>query len=407
MASQGKNIHSDHPQVPRITPTLMKKRFLIVGAGFSGLVLAERLSNECGAECTIVEKRGHIGGNAQDEYDAAGVLVHKYGPHYFRTNSSRIVEYLSKFTEWHPVDYKILSYSDGRYWNFPINLNTFEQYLGRESSSEEFEAWLASKRVPIENPANSEEVIVSQVGWELYEKFFKNYTLKQWKKDPKELDASVCGRIPIRTNRDDRYLREEFQAIPKEGYHRMFERMLAASPGVTLQLGTDYRKVAESIPHDHLVYTGPIDEFFNCCYGPLPYRSLRFENESFAPEELNDRETISGKPGFWQPAMQVNYPNEEEFTRIVEIKHATGQQCDNTTIVREYPDDFGPGKEAYYPIPTGETASLYKQYEAKAAEHPNVSFIGRLATYRYYNMDQVVGMALAEYERIKVGMLVN
>jgi UDP-galactopyranose mutase len=385
----------------------MKKRFLIVGAGFSGLVLAERLSNECGVECTIVEKRGHIGGNAQDEYDAAGVLVHKYGPHYFRTNSSRIVEYLSKFTEWHPVDYKILSYSDGRYWNFPINLNTFEQYLGRESSSEEFEAWLASKRVPIENPANSEEVIVSQVGWELYEKFFKNYTLKQWKKDPKELDASVCGRIPIRTNRDDRYLREEFQAIPKEGYHRMFERMLAASPGVTLQLGTDYRKVAESIPHDHLVYTGPIDEFFNFCFGPLPYRSLRFENESFAPEELKDRETISGKPGFWQPAMQVNYPNEEEFTRIVEIKHATGQHCDNTTIVREYPDDFGPGKEAYYPIPTGETSSLYKQYEAKAAEFPNVSFIGRLATYRYYNMDQVVGMALAEYERIRVGMLVN
>jgi UDP-galactopyranose mutase len=407
MASQGQDIHSDHPQVPRIISSLVKKRFLIVGAGFSGLVLAERLSNEYGAECTIVEKRAHIGGNARDEYDAAGVLVHKYGPHYFRSNSMRIVEYLSRFTEWHPVDYKILSYSDGRYWNFPINLNTFEQFLGRESSSEEFEAWLASKRVSIESPANSEEVIVSQVGWELYEKFFKNYTLKQWKKDPKELDASVCGRIPIRTNRDDRYLREEFQAIPKDGYHRMFERMLGVSPSVELLLNTDYRDAVEKIPYDHLIYTGPIDEYFDFCFGPLPYRSLRFENESFGPDELKERVKISGKPGFWQPAMQVNYPNDEEFTRIVEIKHATGQRCDNTTIVREYPADFGPGKEAYYPIPTGETALLYKQYAAKAAELTNVSFVGRLATYRYYNMDQVVGMALAEFDRIKVGLMVN
>jgi UDP-galactopyranose mutase len=385
----------------------MGKRFLIVGAGFSGLVLAERLSNELGAECTIVEKRSQIGGNARDEYDAAGVLVHKYGPHYFRTNAPRIVEYLSRFTEWHPVDYKILSYSDGRYWKFPINLNTFEQFLGRESTSEEFEAWLASKRVPIEVPANSEEVIVSQVGWELYEKFFKNYTLKQWKKNPKELDASVCGRIPIRTNRDDRYLREEFQALPKEGYHRLFERMLKSSSGVKVMLNTDYRGAAASIPHDHLVYTGPIDEFFGFCYGPLPYRSLRFENESFGPDALKDREAISGQPGFWQPAMQVNYPNDEEFTRIVEIKHATGQNCANTTIVREYPDDFGPGKEAYYPIPTSETGSLYKQYAAKAAELTNVSFVGRLATYKYYNMDQVVGMALAEFDRIKLGLMVR
>lgn len=381
----------------------MPKHFLIIGAGFSGLVLAERLSNECGARCTIVEKRDHIGGNAQDEYDVTGVLVHKYGPHYFRTNAPRIVEYLSQFTEWHPVDYKILSYSDGRYWNFPINLNTFEQFLGRESTSEEFEAWLASKRVPIENPANSEEVIVSQVGWELYEKFFKNYTLKQWKKDPKELDASVCGRIPIRSNRDDRYLREEFQALPKEGYHKMFQRILEASPGVELMLNTDYRDVVEKIPHDHLIYTGPIDEYFDFCFGALPYRSLRFENESFTSQQLEaeGREAIADKPGFWQPAMQVNYPNNEEFTRIVEIKHATGQQCEQTTIVREYPDDYAPGKEAYYPIPTLETAALYRKYADKAAELSNVSFVGRLATYRYYNMDQVVGMALTEFEKLK------
>ena len=385
----------------------MELSFLIIGAGFSGLTLAERLSSQLGAKCTIVEKRGHIGGNAQDEYDAAGVLIHKYGPHYFRTNAPRIVEYLSQFTEWHPVDYKILSWSDERYWNFPINLNTFEQLLGRESTSEEFEAWLEEKRVPIENPANSEEVIVSQVGWELYEKFFKNYTVKQWKKDPKELDASVCGRIPIRTNRDDRYLKEEFQAIPKEGYHKMFQRMLAAAPNVELILDTDYREVIAKIPHDHLIVTGPIDEYFDYCYGALPYRSLRFDNESFTPDQLKGREAIAGKPGYWQPAMQVNYPNDEEYTRIVEIKHATGQETDNTTIVREYPDDYAPGKEAYYPIPTPETAALYRRYAEKAAELRNVSFVGRLATYRYYNMDQVVGMALTEFDKFNKGYFPN
>ncbi len=378
----------------------MPKHFLIVGAGFSGLVIAERLSTKFGAKCTILEKRNHIGGNAQDEYDAAGVLVHKYGPHYFRTNSPRIIEYLSQFTAWHSVDYKILSYSDGQYWNFPINLNTFEQFLGRESSTEEFEAWLSSKRVPIESPSNSEEVIVSQVGWELYEKFFKNYTLKQWRKDPKDLDASVCGRIPIRTNRDDRYLQDEFQALPKDGYHRMFQRMLESSPGVTLHLNTDYRDVVGKIPHDHMIYTGPIDEYFDCCHGALPYRSLRFENESFTADQLKECESVAGKPGFWQPAMQVNYPNDEKFTRIVEIKHATGQVCDHTTIVREYPEDYAPGKEAYYPIPTPETTALYKKYAAMAEELPKVSFVGRLATYRYYNMDQVVGMALMEVEKL-------
>jgi UDP-galactopyranose mutase len=379
----------------------MQTDYLIIGAGFSGLVLAERLANECGAKCLIVEKRDHIGGNAQDEYDENGVLIHKYGPHYFRTNSPRIRDYLSRFTEWHPVDYRILSRSEGRYWNFPINLNTFEQLQGRRSTSEEFEAWLEKNRVPIENPSNSEEVIISQVGWELYEKFFKNYTLKQWKKHPRELDASVCGRIPIRTNRDDRYLREEFQALPKAGYHQMFKRMLAATPHLQVLLRTDYREIIGKISHKHLIVTGPIDEYFDYCFGPLPYRSLRFENQSFTAEELKSREEIAGKPGYWQPAMQVNYPNDEAFTRIVEIKHATGQTCINTTIVREYPDDYAPGKEAYYPIPTPETAGLYQQYAKKAEGLINVSFVGRLATYRYYNMDQVVGMALMEFEKLR------
>jgi UDP-galactopyranose mutase len=365
------------------------------------MVTAERLATQYGLRCLIVEKRRHIGGNAYDEYDDSGVLIHTYGPHYFRTNSPRIREYLSQFTEWHPVDYKIKSYSDGRYWSFPINLNTFEELVGHSATSDEMEAWLADHRVAIEQPANSEEVILSQVGHELYEKFFKGYTLKQWKRHPRDLDASVCGRIPIRTNRDDRYLKEEFQALPKAGYTRMFERMLeACGDRVKVMLNTDYREILPHVNHRHLVYTGAIDEYFDYCHGPLPYRSLRFERESFDAAQLREREAISGKPGFWQPAMQVNYPNEEDFTRIVEVKHATGQSCTNTTIVREYPDDFGPGKEAYYPVPAPESAVTYQKYKEMADGIPRVSFIGRLATYRYYNMDQVVGMALTEAEKI-------
>jgi UDP-galactopyranose mutase len=363
----------------------------------------------------IAEKRCHLGGNAYDKYDDHGVLIHTYGPHYFRTNSAKIKDYLSQFTEWHPVDYQILSHTEDRYWNFPINLNTFEQILGRPSTSEEMEAWLESKRVQIENPANSEEVIISQVGWELYEKFFKGYTLKQWKRHPKDLDASVCGRIPIRTNRDDRYLREEFQALPKAGYTRMFERMVeACGEKVKILFNTDFREILPHVHFRHLVYTGPIDEYFDFEHGSLPYRSLRFEAESFTADQLKRRVGISGKEGFWQPAMQVNYPNDENYTRIVEVKHATGQDCRNTTIVREYPDDYGLGKEAYYPIPAPDSTAQYKKYNELAEQfpfpkhlqintampEPTVSFIGRLATYRYYNMDQVVGMALKEAHKI-------
>ena len=362
--------------------------YLIVGAGFAGAVLAERLASQCGATCLVIDRRAHLAGNAHDRYDAAGVLVHDYGPHYFRTNSDRIVAYLSQFTEWHPVDYKILSWTDGRFWPFPINLNTFEQLVGHPATSEEMARTLAAWRVPIAEPRNSEEVIVSQVGTKLYEMFFRNYTRKQWRRDPRELDASVCGRIPIRLNRDDRYLSEKFQALPKDGYTPMFRKMLA-HPKIEVRLGTDYRDARAHLAHRHLIFTGPIDEYYEQRFGPLPYRSLRFEPETLAQE-------------FFQPAMQVNYPNDHDFTRIVEIKHATGQQIPVTTIVREYPEDFGPGREPYYPIPAPDARALYQRYAELGEREPGVSFVGRLATYRYYNMDQVVGMALAEFEKLRV-----
>lgn len=350
--------------------------------------MAERLSSQLGKTCLVVDRRTHIGGNAYDYYDNAGVLLHRYGPHYFRTNSEAVRNYLNQFTAWLPVQYKILSWIEGRFWPFPINLNTFEQLLGHPSTPEEMEATLKEWRVPIARPSNSEEVIISQVGVKLYEMFFKNYTQKQWRRHPRELDPSVCGRIPIRTNRDDSYLSEKFQALPLEGYARMFERMLA-QPGITLMLGTDYREAVRQVRYQHLIYTGLIDEYFDLCYGSLPYRSLRFEPETLARE-------------YFQPALQVNYPNDFEFTRIVEMKHATGQKMPVTTIVREYPEDYQPGREAFYPIPAPAAQALYQRYAQLAGAQKNVTFVGRLATYHYYNMDQIVALALAKFERLKI-----
>lgn len=379
----------------------MNVDFLIVGAGFTGLTLAERLSQDLGASCLIVERRGHIGGNAYDEYDDHGVLIHKYGPHYFRTENQAVLDYLGRFTAWRPANYQILSFTKSRYWRFPVNLNTYEQLIGRAATEEEFKAYLENVRERIDTPANSEDVIVSQIGRELYELFFKGYTQKQWKKSPAELDASVCGRIPIRTNRDDRYLREKFQLLPSAGYTRMFDRMLAGCRNTMVLFNADYREVRQQVRFKKLIYTGAIDEFYDYRAGVLPYRSLRFEPEHFNAEQLAERLPIAGKPGFWQPALQVNYPNEFDFTRIVETKHITGQTCDGTTVVREYPEDYQRGREAYYPVPTAESQRQYRAYAEIAAGDPDTYFAGRLATYKYLNMDQIVEAALKLADKIK------
>ena len=366
---------------------------LIVGAGFSGLVMAERLGNELGMHCIVVDKRNHVGGTAFDKIDAAGVLVHPYGGHIFSTNSEKVFKYLSRFTEWVPAEYTSASYAKGRLWSFPVNLTTYEQLIGRTSTPEEMEEYLKTVRLPIDRPRNSEEAILSKVGPELYELFYKGYVLKQWGVPATELDPAVCLRLPIRTVRNGLRFDAKYACMPAAGYTSMFNRMLKASPTVEVILGTYYKDFVPQCAHKHLVYTGPIDQFFDCVYGALPYRTLRFEHESFGPENLNN--------GFWQETLQVNYPNDYDFTRIIEIKHATGQACPNTTIVREFPETFGPGREPLYPILCPAADALYSKYNERAQSVRNDTFVGRLAKYSYINMDAAVGAALSEFEKLR------
>ncbi|MEG5015965.1 MULTISPECIES: UDP-galactopyranose mutase [unclassified Microcoleus] len=357
--------------------------YLIVGAGFAGSVIAERLANEAGKTVLIIDTRNHIGGNAYDHYDNHGILVHKYGPHIFHTNSRPVFEYLSRFTEWRPYEHRVLASVDGQLLPIPINLNTVNKLYGLNLTSFEVEDFFAKVAEPKDYIRTSEDVVVSKVGRELYEKFFRNYTRKQWGMDPSELDNSVIARVPTRTNRDDRYFTDTYQAMPLHGYTRMFEKMLS-HPNIKVMLNTDYREIEGFIPYGEMIYTGPVDSYFNYCYGKLPYRSLEFKHET-----LN--------VAVHQEAPVVNYPNEHLYTRCTEFKYLTGQEHLKTSIVYEYPQAEG---DPYYPVPRPENAEIYKKYKALADATPGVSFVGRLATYRYYNMDQVVAQALTTYTQI-------
>jgi UDP-galactopyranose mutase len=357
--------------------------YLIVGAGFAGSVLAERLARVAGKRVLICDKRPHIAGNAYDHYDDAGVLVHKYGPHIFHTNSRDVYEYLSQFTEWRPYEHRVRASVDGQLLPIPINLDTVNQLYGLNLTSFQLAEFFASVAEKHDRVRTSEDVIVGKVGRELYEKFFRNYTRKQWDLDPSELDASVTARVPVRTNRDDRYFTDTYQVMPLRGYTRMFENMLD-HPNIKILLNTDYREIEEEIPFERMVYTGPIDEFFDYRFGKLPYRSLEFRHETH------------NVPVF-QPAPVVNYPNEHAYTRITEFKYLTGQEHPKTSIVFEFPRAEG---DPYYPVPRPENAELYRKYHALADATPDVHFVGRLATYKYYNMDQVVAQALTVFSRI-------
>jgi UDP-galactopyranose mutase len=361
--------------------------YLIVGAGFAGSVLAERLASQHGARVLLIDRRPHVGGNAYDEPNEDGILYHKYGPHIFHTNSQQVVDYLSQFTEWRPYEHRVLATVRGQLVPIPINRTTLNKLFDLDLQTDEQAAeYLASRAEPVDDIQTSEDVVINAVGRELYELFFRGYTRKQWGLDPSELDKQVTSRIPTRTNTDDRYFSDTFQAMPLQGYTAMFEKMLD-SPLIEKRLGTDFRDLKDEAHEiaEHIIYTGPIDEYFDFRFGKLPYRSLKFDHRTLQEE-------------WHQPVAVVNYPDEAvPYTRISEYKHLTGQQAPVTTITYEYPSAEG---DPYYPIPRAENQALYKRYEALADATDNVTFVGRLATYRYYNMDQIVGQALATLRHI-------
>ncbi|MGZ2412579.1 UDP-galactopyranose mutase [Sphingomonas sp. F9_3S_D5_B_2] len=359
--------------------------YLIVGAGYAGSVLAERLASQHGARILLIDRRDHIGGNAYDEQDDAGIWYHKYGPHIFHTNSEQVWDYLSQFTEWRPYEHRVRAVVRDKLVPIPINRTTLNELFGLDlKTDEEAAEYLASRAEPVDEITTSEDVVINAVGRELYELFFRGYTRKQWGLDPSELDKQVTSRIPTRTNTDDRYFGDTYQAMPLNGYTAMFENMLD-NPLIEKRLGTDFRDVKDTVDYDHLIFTGPIDEYFDFRFGKLPYRSLKFDHQTLEQEQF-------------QPVAVVNYPSPEvPYTRISEYKHLTGQQAPVTTITYEYPSAEG---DPYYPIPRPENQELFKKYEALADATENVTFVGRLATYRYYNMDQIVGQALATFRRM-------
>jgi UDP-galactopyranose mutase len=360
--------------------------YLVVGAGFAGAVIAERLAADLDKRVLLIERRSHLGGSAHDGFDEAGILIHRYGPHIFHTNSEQIVDYLSRFTNWRRYEHRVLVEVDSMLLPMPINRTTLNQFFKIDLRTDaEAAAFLAARAVPTDEIRTSKDVIVSSIGLELYEKFFRGYTLKQWGVEASELDKFVTSRLPTRTDLDDRYFLDDFQGLPAAGYTRMFERMLDHD-NISIQLGVDYADIVREYNFAHVVYTGAIDAFYQYRFGKLPYRSVRFLHETYDQPRR-------------QPNGVINYPSLSlPYTRITEHKCLTGQSHPRTTITYEYPQAEG---DPFYPVLTPESIALCKRYQALAAEETRVDFIGRLGTFRYYNMDQVVGQALAMARRLK------
>jgi UDP-galactopyranose mutase len=358
----------------------------VVGAGFAGAVMAERAASH-GLRVLVLDRREHIAGNAFDHRDEHGVLVHRYGPHIFHTNAPRVSDYLSRFTDWRPYEHRVLAEVDGQYVPMPINRTTINRLYGLALRSDaQTQAFYDRVAEPCEAPRTSRDAVVARVGVELYELLFRGYTRKQWGLDPSQLDAAVCGRLPVRTDADDRYFTDEFQRMPREGYTAMFERMLD-HPLIEVRTGVGHAGLVEQPRARTLVWTGPIDAYFGGGLGALPYRSIEFrlQTHSVAPAELR------------QPVGTVNYPGAEfEYTRSTEFRHLTGEAGSHTTIAYEYPCAEG---DPYYPIPRPENRALYERYRALGAQQRDVVFVGRLARYQYLNMDQVVAQALLTARR--------
>ncbi len=355
---------------------------VVVGAGLAGTTSA-RLLAESGKKVLLIEKRRHIAGNCYDYKNEYGITVHKYGPHIFHTNNSRVWKFVNRFSKFRYYQHRVLSYVDGKYLPFPINRDTIAELFGVDLPTAEVESFLREEvrrskfNIP---PQNFEDQVISQVGERLYEKFFKGYTIKQWNKDPKELSADIAKRVPIRSSRDGRYFTDKYQGIPVQGYTRMMERILNHE-NISVLLGVNYFDIKEELKSDLTVYTGKLDEFFGYSFGRLEYRSLRFEFITYDME-------------YYQPAAVVNYPNDYDWTRITEYKYFLDEKVPKTTVSYEYPVGEG---EPYYVVLTKENMMRREKYmkEVKKLERSGeYIFVGRLAEYKYYNMDQVIEKAL-------------
>ncbi|TXF77570.1 UDP-galactopyranose mutase [Chryseobacterium sp.] len=366
---------------------------LIIGAGISGATLAERYAS-AGKKVLIIEKRNHIAGNCYDYYDETGVLVSKYGAHLFHTNDEKVWEYVNRFADWYPWEHRVVARVDDKTVPIPVNITTVNTLFNENiQTEEEMQNWLEANRVAFEQPENGEEAVLNRVGTVLYEKMFKHYTKKQWDKFPEELHASVLERIPVRHNHDDRYFSDAHQALPKGGYTKLFENILN-HPNITVLLNTDYFEVKDQYQgYEKLFYTGPVDRFFafqDELMEKLEYRSINFVTEHLDQE-------------YFQENSVVNYPGRDvDFTRIVEYKHFGNQQSAKTSIVKEFTVDEG---EPYYPVPNEKNQLIYEKYKKKADQLEDVYFVGRLANYKYFNMDQAFRNALDLFETVEAGNL--
>jgi UDP-galactopyranose mutase len=362
---------------------------VVIGAGISGAVLAERYASH-GKKVLLLEKRDHIAGNCYDYIDENGILVSKYGAHLFHTDDREVWNYVRRFSEWYPWEHKVLAKVDGKTVPIPVNINTVNSLFGLKLSSEkEMSEWLEANRIPIDNPKDGREAVISKVGTELYEKMFKHYTFKQWGKYPEELDASVLNRIPVRTNDDDRYFSDRYQALPVGGYTQMFRKILGHT-NITVKLETDFFEVRNQIgTFEKMFYTGPIDRFFD--FSDNLKEKLEYRSINFVKETINKT--------YYQENSVVNYPGKEQgFTRIIEYKHFGNQKSDKTTIVKEFSTDDG---EPYYPVPNEKNRILYERYRQAAEKMENIYFVGRLANYKYFNMDQAFKNALDMFRKLE------
>lgn len=360
----------------------MNYKYVVVGAGLAGLTMAERIATVLNEKVLVIDKRNHIGGNIYDSYNEDGILIHNYGPHIFHTNDKGVYDYLSSFTKWNDFWHRVLTYVDGNLVPMPITVETINKLYNLNLDCSQVEEFLRNQAVDIKEVRTSKDVALSKVGQDIYEKIFESYTKKQWGIDPAELDTSVISRIPVRLNRDTRYFADRYQGMPTHGYTKLCEKM-AANKNIKLLLNTEYKEVMNDITYDTLIYTGATDEYYNYKYGKLSYRSVNFVFETYDLDKF-------------QEAPVVNYPNDYDYTRITEYKQLTWQKHTKTTIGKEFPCAEG---EPYYPFPTKEYKAQFALYEEEMKKETNVIFLGRLAEYRYYNMDGVVRRALDLFEQ--------